>query len=182
MSDVLTIAGSPSHPSRSSAILDLIRAKLSLHGVTTGSLRVRDFNAEDLLFANFSAPAIQDGIAHVAQARAVIIATPVYKAAYSGVLKAFLDLLPQNALSGKVVFPIATAGSSAHLLAIDYTIKPLLSALGAQNILGGLYVQDAQARHQDGDLQLDPEIESRLEVILRNLVSQLAQPDPMPAK
>ena len=38
-------------------------------------------------------------------ALAVVIATPVYKAAYSGILKAFLDLLPQDGLDGKLVLP-----------------------------------------------------------------------------
>lgn len=40
----------------------------------------------------------------------VILATPVYKAAYSGLLKTFLDLLPQGGLRDKVVLPIARNG------------------------------------------------------------------------
>jgi FMN reductase len=49
----------------------------------------------------------------------------VYKAAYSGLLKTLLDLLPQCALAGKVVLPVVTCGSPAHVLAIDYALRPL---------------------------------------------------------
>ena len=57
----------------------------------------------------------------------VIVATPIYKAAYSGLLKVFLDLLPAEALRGKTVLPLASGGSVAHLLALDYALKPVLS-------------------------------------------------------
>src|SRR5256885_12419558 len=61
--------------------------------------------------------------------RSVVVATPIYKASYSGVLKSFLDLLPQFGLAGKVVLPLATGGTdrkstrlnSSHLV-ISYAV------------------------------------------------------------
>ena len=50
------------------------------------------------------------------------MASPVYKAAYSGVLRVLLDLLPQWVFGGKVVLP-------AHALAVDYVLRPVLVAL-----------------------------------------------------
>jgi len=73
-----------------------------------------------------------------------LVATPIYKAAYSGLLKSFLDLLPQDGLRGKTVLPLATGGSTAHLLALDYALKPVLGALGARHILDSVYATDAQ--------------------------------------
>ena len=61
-------------------------------------IQVTDLPAEDLVHAKFDSPAIQDALAIVDAADAVIVATPVYKAAYSGVLKLFLDLIPQEGL------------------------------------------------------------------------------------
>ncbi|MFF3516792.1 NAD(P)H-dependent oxidoreductase [Streptomyces sp. NPDC002573] len=55
----------------------------------------------------------------------VVIGIPVYKAAYSGQLKALLDLLPQCALEGVTVLPLAIGGSMAHALAIDYGLRPV---------------------------------------------------------
>ncbi len=55
-------------------------------------------------------------------------------------LKTLLDLLPERALQGKVVLPLATCGCTlAHLLAVDHALKPVLSALKAQEILHGVF-------------------------------------------
>ncbi len=72
------------------------------------------------------------------------MATPVYKASFAGALKTLLDLLPERALEKKVVLPLATGGSVAHLLAVDYALKPVLNALKAQEILHGVYADDSQ--------------------------------------
>ncbi|WP_204272820.1 NAD(P)H-dependent oxidoreductase, partial [Escherichia coli] len=77
-------------------------------------------------------PAIAAAVLAVEQADLVVVSTPIYKAAYSGLLKVFLDLLPPDALRGKLVLPLATGGSPAHVLALDYALKPVLSALGAR--------------------------------------------------
>lgn len=172
MADVLTIAGSPAHPSRSSALLAHTRDLLTARGLSVEAVNVRELPAEPLLYAQYDHPAIAAALTQVAQTRAVIIATPVYKAAYTGILKAFLDLLPQRGLGDKVVLPIATGGSPAHLLVIDYALKPVLSALGAQNILNGLYIQDAQIEYKTG-FQLEATIEQRLQDALQTLVTSL---------
>ena len=114
MLDLVTIAGSPASPSRCVAALDTARALLERRGLTTAAITLRDLPAEALLWARADDPAIARAIALVAEARAVVVATPVYKAAYSGLLKAYLDLLPPGALANKSILPIATDGSSAR--------------------------------------------------------------------
>lgn len=181
MSDVLTIAGSPSQSSRSSAVLTYARDFLQSYGLSTATIHVRDFNAEELLWGQYDGPTVSEGVAKVQAARAIIIATPVYKASYSGVLKAFLDLLPQDGLTDKIVLPIVTGGSLAHLLSIDYALKPLFFALGAQHILKGIYLQDTQIQLANGTLAvLDAEIEQRLQGLLRTLIGHLRQREATP--
>ncbi len=85
-----------------------------------------------------------EATARVAAADGIVVATPVYKAAYSGLLKTFLDMLPQFALRGKVVLPLATGGSIAHVLAIDYALRPVLSSLDPLHVVNGLFVLDKQ--------------------------------------
>ncbi|GAB4190597.1 MAG: NADPH-dependent FMN reductase [Roseiflexaceae bacterium] len=170
MAAILTIGGSPSAVSRSSAVLEYARGQIGRAGLAAEGLSVRDLPAEDLIFARASSPAIQAAQAQLAQARGVIVATPVYKAAYSGVLKTFLDLLPGGALAGKTVLPIATGGAPTHMLALDYALKPVLAALGAQQTLAGVYILDAQI--QTGEqLTLDPEIARRLDEGLAELIA-----------
>jgi FMN reductase len=171
--DVITIAGSPSAGSRSAAVLAHARRTIERSGLRTRALSVRDLPPEDLVYGRVDSPAIREWAALLNLSRAVIVATPVYKAAYSGVLKAFLDLLPQGALAGKLVLPIATGGSPAHMLAIDYALRPVLAALSAQHILSGVYITDAQVQFDDGEIQLDPAISQRLDGALNSLVEHL---------
>ncbi len=128
---VLLIAGSPSDRSRTAALLEATGQRLESRGVQVKRLRVRDLNPQALLLADFGHPSVLAAQELVAQASVLVIATPVYKAAYSGILKVFLDLLTQTALKGKTVLPLATGGSPHHMLALDYALRPVLQSLSA---------------------------------------------------
>ncbi len=161
---VLLIAGSPSAPSRSTALLEAVGERLAARHARIERLAVRELPAEALLQADARHPAIAAAIAKVAAARAVVVATPVYKAAYSGVLKVFLDLLAQDALKGKTVLPLATGGSPHHMLALDYALRPVLHALSARQILPGVYATDAQiALMPENAYQVHAELAERLD-------------------
>lgn len=163
MMEIVTLAGSPSASSRSAAVLALIRDLLAEAGVPTTALAARDLPPEDLVYGRYDSPAIQAAGATIQQARAVVVATPVYKAAYSGVLKAFLDLLPAGVLADKPVLPIATGGAPTHALAIEYALNPVLTALGATRLLSGIYIIDSQIEiGAGGQIRLDPAIDQRL--------------------
>ncbi len=106
----------------------------------------------------------------MSRADLVVVATPIYKAAYSGLIKTFLDLLPSDALRGKTVLPLATGGSASHLLALDYALKPVLSALGARDILDGVFAVDAQLTpHESGGYVPDAALVERLDRALQPL-------------
>ena len=144
MPSVVTIAGSPTHPSRSAGLLTFAGRYLEQAGLTVQSIIVRDLPADALIHGRYDDPAIKDALAIIAAADAVIVATPVYKATYTGVLKTFLDVCPSGALAGKVVLPLVTGGSPAHSLALEHGLKPVLAALGAGLILNGQYFMDSQ--------------------------------------
>jgi len=75
----------------------------------------------------------------VASSDLVIVASPTYKAAYTGLLKAFLDRYPSNGLNGVVAVPVMTGGDLTHALAVELTLRPLLVELGASVPSRGLY-------------------------------------------
>ncbi|TBU96931.1 NADPH-dependent FMN reductase [Phytopseudomonas dryadis] len=177
---VVLLGGSPSQKSRSNVLLERSRRWLQAHGIEVVSYQVRDFNAEDLLFARFDSPQIQALQAHIALADGLLVATPVYKASFSGALKTLLDVLPERALHHKVVLPIATGGSSAHMLAVDYALKPVLAALKAQEMLHGIFADDSQIAYTDNGAQLAPALEQRLDDALQHLVQALnRRPQPI---
>jgi FMN reductase len=161
---VLLIAGSPTSPSRSSALLEAVGQRLEGRGARIERFAVRDLPAQPLLHADWRHPAVERVIAQVAEARVVVIATPVYKAAYSGILKVLLDLLAQDALKGKTVLPLATGGSPHHMLALDYALRPVLQALAARQILPGVYATDSQVTlTPEGAYQVHADLGRRLD-------------------
>jgi FMN reductase len=172
---ILLLGGSPSVPSSSSRLLLHIGEKLAAHGHRYQRLHVRDLPARALLHADCNDAAIKRAVDAVAGADAIVIATPVYKAAYSGVLKAFLDLLPQDGLSGKVVLPIATGGSQSHMLALDYALRPVLHALAARQVLTGIFATAQQLEwHDENGLSLAPPIAARVAAGVEELAAALA--------
>ncbi|CAM5742821.1 hypothetical protein SHIRM173S_05264 [Streptomyces hirsutus] len=118
MATVLSVSGSPSASSRTNRLLRHLDQRLTAQGHEVIPLDVRTLPAEALLGADFRHPAVVEAAELFARADGVVVGTPVYKASYSGVLKALLDLLPQYALTGKTACcstssPAARAMSSA---------------------------------------------------------------------
>ena len=166
---VVSLGGSPSLRSRSGVLLERSKQWLQRQGVEVVTFQVRDFPAEDLLHARFDSPHVLHFNELVGKADGLVVATPVYKASFSGALKTLLDLLPERALSNKVVLPIATGGSIAHMLAVDYALKPVLASLKAQEMLQGIFADDSQIAYGEGShaAQLAPALEQSLENALQ---------------
>ncbi|AVV47041.1 FMN reductase (NADPH) [Streptomyces sp. P3] len=157
MATVLSVSGSPSPASRTGRLLRHLDRRLTAQGHDVIPLDVRTVPAEALLGADFRHPAIVEAAELFDRADGVVIGTPVYKAAYSGLLKSLLDLLPQYALAGKTVLPLATGGSTAHVLAIDYALRPVLSSMGAAHIVQGWFTLDREITvADDGTLTVAP--------------------------
>jgi FMN reductase len=178
MSKVVIVSGSPNPGSRLTGIIRHAEQRLVGASAYGGHIEVAALPAEDLILARFDSPAIALANARVAEADAIIIASPVYKASYTGVLKTYLDLLPQKALAGKIISPLFLGGSIAHLLAIDYSLKPVLGALGATRFSGNVYAVDSQiTRNDDGVggllFELDADLKTRLDHAMNDLLDQL---------
>jgi FMN reductase len=176
MYEIVTISGSPSPFSRSSAVLNYAKELSAKYGLGVASISVCDLSPEVLIYCNYESPELKKLQLLIKYAKAVIISTPVYNSSYTGILKALLDLMPQYAFAEKIILPIAVGGTINHLLSIDYALKPLLSAMGATHILRGVYIVRAQMQFNDrGQLQLDVEIEERLQASIEEMVSTLKQ-------
>ena len=95
---------------------------------------------------------------------------------------AIVALLYERALAHKIVLPMATGGSIAHMLAVDYALKPVLSALKAQELLHGIFAEDSQIAYAEGSAQaqLVPVLEQRLHEALETLYGAMARrPKPL---
>ncbi|UQD52198.1 FMN reductase (NADPH) [Bacillus methanolicus] len=176
MAKVVIISGATSENSRLNGIELEVEAFLTRQRIEYEQIKVRDLPPEDLIYGKFDSPEIVKANKKVESADAVIVLTPVYKASFTGVLKTYLDLLPQKGFANKIILPLVIGGTYGHLLVIDYALKPVLSALGATTILSGVYTLDSQVeRIGDHQFQLDTEIHERLQKALTELSGQLAQ-------
>ncbi|MFZ4278085.1 NADPH-dependent FMN reductase [Streptomyces arboris] len=176
MATVLSVSGSPSATSRTARLLLHLDDRLRDQGHDVVSLDVRTLPADALLGADFAHPAIVEATALFDRVDGVVIGTPIYKAAYSGLLKSLLDLLPQYALTGKTVLPLATGGSTAHVLAIDYALRPVLTSMGAAHVVPGWFTLDKDITvNADGTVTLAAptaealgEVTDRFSAVLRD--------------
>jgi FMN reductase len=177
---IVVITGSPTRPSRTAALAGLVAERLANDGFRIHTLSVRDLPAEALMHARFDDPQIVAAQRELEQADGVIVATPVFKAAYAGLLKCFLDLLPQFGLRGKVVLPLLTGGTLAHVLALDYALRPVLQSLDPRLVVAGLFVLDKWIElavdgevKRETDPKLDADVVPRLETVVSVFVDAL---------
>jgi FMN reductase len=94
---------------------------------------------------DWSDPTVDALVADVSRADLVVVASPTYKATYSGLLKLFLDRFAPargTGLHGTAV-PLMLGAGPAHALAPELTLRPLLAEIGAPVSLRGLYVLDS---------------------------------------
>jgi FMN reductase len=171
VSSIVALAGSPSVESRTVALLRHIAGGLAGHDVTVVS--VRALPAEALLGADATDPAVAEVVAQVLDADGLIVASPVYKAAYSGVIKTFLDLLPHGALAGKAVLPLLTGGAPVHALAVDYALRPVLTALGARHVVPGLFLIDKQIERTPDGVVLSRDVQATVDAAVGELTAAL---------
>jgi FMN reductase len=91
---------------------------------------------------DWSDPELSRLTAEVASAGLAVFASPTYKAAYTGMLKSFLDRYGSNGLSGTVAVPVMTGGWPGHMLAVEVHLRPVLVELGATVPARGLFVAE----------------------------------------
>ena len=155
-------------------LTELIVERLRLGGTDVIHRRVSAVAPDALLRGATDDPLLMAMIDDIDSAHGVIVATPIYKASYSGLLKCFLDILPQFALAGKAILPIGTGGSVAHVLALDYALRPVLQSMGARHIVQSHFVAEASMRLADGNFTVEEAGSGQLWEAVRHFVHALS--------
>jgi FMN reductase len=87
----------------------------------------------------------------LAAADAVLLASPVYRASFTGALKNLLDLTPVEALCGKPVGIVAMGATAHHYLGVDWQLRAVLAWFGALVAPTSVYLESRHFR--DGKLE-----------------------------
>lgn len=135
---IAVVVGNPKPRSRTLAIATAVAKSAStrLGGDVTVEIDLALFTDEIFKWPSDEMSRLNDS---VAASDLLVVASPTYKATYTGLLKAFLDRYPSNGLSGVTAIPVMTGASPLHAMSIDTGLRPLLVELGASVPTRGLY-------------------------------------------
>jgi FMN reductase len=137
---VTVVVGNPKARSRTYEAAQLLAQRL------TGSEPDLSIDLTDLGAAllDWSDPGVADLVTAVQASDLIIIASPTYKATYTGLLKLFLDRFPGGSLGGAAAVPLMLGGHWRHALAADLLLKPVLVEIGATCPTAGLFLLDSE--------------------------------------
>jgi len=132
MSSLVTLVGNPRSGSRTLSAASTLADGLAerFDGDRRTVIDLADI-ADGLLAPWRLSEAAAQAAADVKAADLLVIATPTYKASFTGLLKLFLDVLPAGSLASTVVVPLTVSGGPAHRHLADLQLRPVLSELGA---------------------------------------------------
>jgi FMN reductase len=136
-------------PSKTRALVDAVLGEASAQADL--DVRILDFvDAGPGLGAAWTRdqlpPAARSVLDAIEAADGLVVGSPVYKGAYTGLFKHLFDLVDPGALAGKPVAIVATGGGARHALVVEHAFRPLFGFFGALQIPNAVYASDADFR------------------------------------
>lgn len=152
----VVVVGNPKPLSRTRAAAELVATRL------TGAPPEHVIDVVDLGagLLGWGDPKVAEAKEIVKSADLLVVASPTYKATYTGLLKLFLDQFGAGELGLIPTFPLMLGGSLAHSLAPELTLRPVLVEIGASCPAPSLYLLDS-------DYETSAELERWLEIARR---------------
>jgi FMN reductase len=134
MSEFVALNASPSTNSKTHAL-----AACAIEIAGGGRLiDLSTLDAEGLLGRREAAD-VHEAMEQIRTASVLFIATPIYRATYSGLLKVLFDQFEQRALADVVCVLAATGGSHHHFLALDTGLRPMVTSLAGTSVPTAVY-------------------------------------------
>jgi FMN reductase len=143
--DIAVVTGNPKAASRTLEAAKVVAERLG-DPAPTVVVDIVDLGAGLLGWGD---PEVAKAVEAVQGSKVVVVASPTYKATYTGLLKLFLDQFPSNGLAGVVAVPLMLGAGPGHALAPELLLKPVLVELGATCPTRGLYLLDSDYEHAD---------------------------------
>lgn len=143
--NIVAVSGGLNTPSKTEA---LVQAVLNELGEAT-PINIHFIKFSEIgpllggaIYRNQLPQRVQDDLAAVEAADALIVGTPVYRASFTGLFKHFFDFVEQTALVDVLVLLAASGGSDRHALVLEHQLRPLFSFFQAQTLPIGVYATD----------------------------------------
>lgn len=145
MSAVGVVVGNPKARSRTLGVADAVAsAAAEAAGLDGADRRVVDLADLGPHLFDWSSADVRDAVDAIRSCRLAVVASPTYKASFTGLLKSFLDWFSTTDLNGVTVVPLMVGAGLQHALAVEVQLRPVLVELGATLPTRGLYVVEDQ--------------------------------------
>ena len=171
--NVVAISGGLQRPSRTLALTDaIVAARGPPRPLETGLIELGEIGgrlAGALTRAQVPAD-LEAQIRAIETADALVVASPVYRASYTGLFKHLFDLVHHEALIDVPVLLAATGGSERHALVIDHQLRPLFSFFQARTLPIGVYASESDF---DQYQITNPALRARIALAVDRAVPQL---------
>ena len=166
---VVVIDGNPQPASRTATVGRLLGERLAdLAELDASEVEVIGLSSLGPGLLEWGDESVEHAKRRVLGATLVVVATPTYKATFTGLLKLFLDRFAAGELVDvRAVVPLMTGAAPGHSLAVDVHLRPVLIEIGARIPTTGLYVWGDQIDQPDE--VLDAWLDTEAEVIRRQL-------------
>ena len=128
---VVVVVGNPKAASRTLGVAESLATAIA-DSVSPAELHVIDLATLAGQLLPVPSDVVRAELDALVHAHVLVVATPVYKASFTGLLKVFLDYLPGNALSAALAVPVTVAASPTHRHVAESQLRPLLNELGAR--------------------------------------------------
>lgn len=142
---VIGFSGSQSRPSRTRALVEAAvartAARFEVAGLVFDLCDVAPSLGGASRLSDLAPPALR-AVGSLLNAKALVVASPVYKGSYTGLFKHLFDLIDPAALAGKPVLLAATGGGDRHALVIEHHLRPLFGFFEASTLATGVYAAD----------------------------------------
>ncbi|MBM9468576.1 NADPH-dependent FMN reductase [Nakamurella leprariae] len=135
---IAVLVGNPRPGSRTLQVADAVADVLEARLGPTDRLVIDLASVARDMF-DWPSPVMTELTEQVADSDLLVVASPTYKGSYTGLLKAFLDRLPNNGLAGVCAVHLLTGVHPQHAMATEVHLRPLLTELGCATPTRGLY-------------------------------------------
>ena len=167
---VVAVSGSLQRPSRTLVLVEQLLATLGRElPIEVQLIELGDVGPKlaGALYRSQLSTDVQAQLAAIEAADVLVVASPVYRASFTGLFKHLFDFIHHEALIDVPVLLAATGGSDRHALVIDHQLRPLFSFFQARTLPLGVYASE-------GDFQgyeiSSPLLKQRIELAIARAV------------
>jgi FMN reductase len=140
---VAVVVGNPKPRSRTLEVASRVAdAAVNATGLHAAQRRTVDLAELGPQLFDWGSSEVRAAVDSVRNSTLAVVASPTYKASYTGLLKSFLDWFSTTDLLGVTVVPVMVGAGRDHALAVEVHLRPVLVELGATLPTRGLYVTE----------------------------------------